>query len=684
MKIRQKLILCFLILSFIGGIGGSFGVYHDKEMYDITKEEVYSSIWYLSNIRELMEMVDHQRLYANQYLFSNPGSEEKRKRYLKEMQGREAIFKKYRQNACDHAEPLLKMYHRNVRMYQAKTEEAFALFEQGASRERIIKKMLEADAYAEIAHDEALNPLIKHVNEEHIEPAKKAIEMGIKRSVFVAGSISIIAIILAVGLGIFTAHIIYRPLTSLKNAAAEIGKGNLDTEIQVKSKDEIGQLAYSFKTMAADLKKTTVSKDYMDNIVGSMIDALVVVTPAGKIQTVNKAVCNLLEYKEQQLIEKDMDILFPKEARDKGRMEILLKDGNLKSYETNFKTSDGRYIPVLFSGAVMKDEDGNINSIVCVAKDITELKRAESVIQEKRIELEEANRELEKNEGTLRKMLHDLRETHEDLKNAQRKLVQSEKLASIGQLAAGIAHEINNPIGFINSNLSTFEKYMDSLFKLVRDLDILKPAIEEKDIQKALQIETQLNEFEKEIDVNYIFEDIENLIKESKEGIERIKKIVTELRTFSRKDEEIRVLADLNKVMDGVLNMVWSEMKYKGKLRKFYSDIPKIECNPQQVAQVFINMLINAVQAIKDKGDVSIRTYVKDKNVKIEIEDTGCGIPKDAMEKIFDPFFTTKEIGEGTGLGLSISYDIVKRHNGDIEVMSEVGKGAKFIISFPV
>ncbi|HMK49329.1 MAG TPA: ATP-binding protein, partial [Thermodesulfovibrionales bacterium] len=175
-----------------------------------------------------------------------------------------------------------------------------------------------------------------------------------------------------------------------------------------------------------------------------------------------------------------------------------------------------------------------------------------------------------------------------------------------------------------------------------------------------------------------------SLIKESLEGTERVKRIVQDLKTFSHIDEAEWKMADVNTSIESTLNIVWNEIKYKATLRKDYGDIPLTICNPGQLNQVFMNMLINAAHAIEKQGEITIRTFRSDGYVNVSISDTGRGIPDDKIGRIFEPFFTTKEVGKGTGLGLSIAYDIIKKHKGYISVESELGKGSTFTVKIPV
>jgi signal transduction histidine kinase len=263
-------------------------------------------------------------------------------------------------------------------------------------------------------------------------------------------------------------------------------------------------------------------------------------------------------------------------------------------------------------------------------------------------------------------------------KRAHLQLLQAEKMASIGQLSAGVAHEINNPTGFILSNLGTLEKYVDKMTDFLRAQDEVMCALGATDAVTALE------EKRKALKMDYIAEDIKDLIRESMEGAERVKRIVQNLKSFSRVDQDQRKPADINECIEDTVKIVWNELKYKVDVFKNLGEIPLTQCHPQQLNQVFLNLLVNASQAIEERGEVRIRSWSENGSILVSIADTGSGIPEEVRSRIFDPFYTTKEVGKGTGLGLSLSYDIVKNHQGDILVDSEVGKGTTFTIRIPV
>lgn len=288
-------------------------------------------------------------------------------------------------------------------------------------------------------------------------------------------------------------------------------------------------------------------------------------------------------------------------------------------------------------------------------------------------------------EDELKERKEELTLTLEQLKNSQAQLVQSEKMASIGQLASGVAHEINNPSGYVSSNLKTLADYQTELGTAIINYRELVNGIKTNTnntstISKKVE---QIIALEDEMDMDYVLEDVDELIKESREGIDRIKQIVLDLKDFAHPGNDKMKDVDINKGINSTLNVVHNELKYKVTVKKELGDLPMIKGYPQQLNQVFMNIIVNAAQAIEEKGDIRIATTPDNGGVQIMISDTGSGIPKDHIPKLFDPFFTTKEVGQGTGLGLNVVYNIVKKHNGTIDVKSKPGKGTTFLIRIP-
>ncbi|MBV4491430.1 DAHL domain-containing protein [Pseudomonas oryzicola] len=262
----------------------------------------------------------------------------------------------------------------------------------------------------------------------------------------------------------------------------------------------------------------------------------------------------------------------------------------------------------------------------------------------------------------------------------ENQLVQSEKLASLGQLAAGVAHEVNNPIGFVSSNLGALDDYFGRL------QNMLKAYADAENNLVPEGLSAELAKLRTEIELDYLLEDIPALIRESKDGISRVARIVKDLKDFSRVDaSQDWQLADLHQGIESTLNIVASELKHKAELVKDYQPLPQVECLPSQINQVVMNLLVNATQAMgNERGRITLRTGANDAWVWIEVADNGCGIPAENLQKIFDPFYTTKPVGQGTGLGLSLSYGIIRRHGGEIHVASEVGVGTTFRVELPI
>ncbi len=266
----------------------------------------------------------------------------------------------------------------------------------------------------------------------------------------------------------------------------------------------------------------------------------------------------------------------------------------------------------------------------------------------------------------------------ERLEEAHNQLLQSEKMASIGQLAAGVAHEINNPIGYVNSNLGTLRGYVESLLAVVEAYEAAEPLLPEGAEKERIAV-TRIR-----ADLGYLKSDVTDLLTETSDGIARVRRIVQDLKDFSHADRGDWMHADLHKGLESTLNVVNNEIKYKARVVREYGELPQVYCLPAQLNQVFMNLLVNAAHAIDDQGTITLRTGVRDQQVWVEIADTGRGIPAHQISRIFDPFYTTKPVGKGTGLGLSISYGIIKKHQGHIEVESELGKGTTFRICLPL
>lgn len=351
-----------------------------------------------------------------------------------------------------------------------------------------------------------------------------------------------------------------------------------------------------------------------------------------------------------------------------------------------------------FTAAPLFDRDEKVIGAIEILEDITERREAQHALEHAHANLERlvvhrtnqlraANLKLESDiqyrqtiEQELIARNAELMKVNQDLSSAQDQLMQSEKMASIGQLAAGVAHEINNPIGYIFSNIGSLEKYVDSLFEMLRFYASIEHQITSPESRE------QLKNLKEQFELAYLIEDIPELIEQSKEGIDRVRKIVQDLKDFSRVDSNLEwQWVNLHPGFDSTLNVVNNEVKYKADVVKNYGEIPDIECLPSQINQVLLNLVVNASHAMGDeRGTITLTTLREDDHIVIRVEDNGSGIPPELLSRIFDPFFTTKPIGKGTGLGLSLSYGIIKKHHGELTVESRLGVGTCFTIRLPI
>ncbi len=279
----------------------------------------------------------------------------------------------------------------------------------------------------------------------------------------------------------------------------------------------------------------------------------------------------------------------------------------------------------------------------------------------------------------LRATTQELEKTLAELNDAQSQIYQQEKMASIGQLAAGVAHEINNPMGFITSNLGSLDKYVS---RFTEYIGLIDQAMQQCSSPELL---TPVLEARKRLKIDRILDDAHQLITESQDGAARVRRIVQDLKSFSRVDQAETALVDLNEALETTINIAWNELKYVSELIREFGEIPKVKCFPQQLNQVFLNLLVNAAHALGEtRGEITVHTVQDGECVLVKIRDTGCGMSEEVQHRIFEPFFTTKEVGKGTGLGLSISYDIIKKHGGEITVESEPGRGTTFTVRLPL
>ncbi|MGL4828773.1 MAG: sensor histidine kinase [Vibrio sp.] len=423
----------------------------------------------------------------------------------------------------------------------------------------------------------------------------------------------------------------------------------------------------------------TKSRLLLSELLDQLSFALCIVRNDYVIVKVNEYFESRVIFAEETMQGKNILDLFPESAdylKRKIDTALIIESSSFSSWEQKphllpFKSSrpvsgeedkmyqDLEVIPI-------HSEDGSIEHVCLCVYDVT-------IQASQQLELKRVSQKLEEEHQSQKVLIKKLEE-------AQGQLIQSEKMASIGQLSAGIAHEINNPVGFITSNLQTLNDYFSSLEKVLKNIT---QTIDQS--QDAVLIES-CHKILKQGQVGFILDDTAELISESLEGSSRVMSIVKNLKEFSHVDRSEWSYTNLENCIESTLKIINNEIKYNITLEKHYEpNVPDVYCQPMQINQVLLNILVNASHAIKGEGVIGITLLSPDSNfVEIRIKDTGCGIPEEIRERIFEPFFTTKPVGSGTGLGLSVSYGIINKHNGTISVSSEVGKGSEFTLRLPI
>jgi PAS domain S-box-containing protein len=399
---------------------------------------------------------------------------------------------------------------------------------------------------------------------------------------------------------------------------------------------------------------------YNENIIQNMNSALLVVDLGGHITYANPTAERILDTRPGGLRGRPVWKWFPDTPREEVLISRTLRENTrFRGAETVITRANGRIVPIGISCAPMSDRDGTRLGAVAIFQDLTEIKQL------------------------------------------QRQVLQTEKMASIGQLAAGVAHEINNPMGFIHANLCQMSEYLDDLAKVWDKMEALRKAVQElhrPGMGEATSVPGEIQRATGELDVvidkveaDFLISDFGKAVRESLEGSERIRHIVQDLRAFSHQDTAELVESDLNQCLDSTANIVWTMMKHSVSLTKQYEELPSVHCFPMQLKQVFMNLIVNAYQAIEaraggegSRGEIRLQTERRGNAIAILVTDNGTGIAPDDVDRIFDPFFTTKEVGVGTGLGLSTSFSIIRRHGGTIRVESVEGQGTTFEVLLPL
>jgi len=424
-------------------------------------------------------------------------------------------------------------------------------------------------------------------------------------------------------------------------------------DVQAQSLDASGRVLLVLSNVTASERQAERIDElqrYNAELVQGMSSALLVVGTEGRVQFVNPMAEQLFDVGSGELLGRRLPDAFAPDDPGAAALRDALETGaRLRGLESRVQLGEGRTVPVALSASSLSDAPGRHRGAVVVLHDLSEIKQLE------------------------------------------RQVAQSEKLASIGQLAAGVAHEINNPVGFVHANLFQSKEYLDDLDAVFAAVEALQHRVEEgadRDCVEAAA--TELRHLAEKIDLAYVRGDLRKALEESQEGTERIRHIVRDLRGFSRSDDERVARADINECIESTANIVWTMNRHVVSLERDYADLPRLRCRPMQIKQVVLNLLVNACQAIAERGEgasapgvVRVTTRAVEGGVSIEIQDNGVGMSRDVQARVFDPFFTTKEVGAGTGLGLSTVYGIIERHGGEIRAASQPGAGSTFSIFLP-
>ncbi len=495
--------------------------------------------------------------------------------------------------------------------------------------------------------------------------------------VVVLGGVLVVATAIT---SIWNARKLSQPITALAVAADEMANGDLERDLPVPGDDEIGHLTRAFNVMrnrlatsSAERKQAQTalreSHEYVKNIIGSMINSLIVVAPDDSIVTVNEATCKLLGYREEELIGQPASLLFLEDEKEEGQhdrtetiafrkvlpvkgtmLRTLISVGHVDDVEGWYAAKDGRRIPMSFSGSVMRDRKGEIQGIVCVAQDSTERKQL------------------------------------------QCELAQAQKLESVGQLAAGIAHEINTPTQYVGDNTRFLKEAFGDINAVLNVFEKLLQAAKDSTVDERLVAEVEATL--QQADVEYLTEEIPQAIDQSLDGVDRVAKIVRAMKEFSHPGTVEKSPINLAEAIETTITVAHNEWKYVAEMvTRFDPELPQVSCLPGELNQVILNLIVNAAHAIGDalgddgtqKGTITVGTRRDGEWAEIFVRDTGTGIPDDVRARIFDPFFTTKGVGKGTGQGLAIARSVVvDKHGGAIDCETEPGEGTIFIIRLPI
>lgn len=533
-----------------------------------------------------------------------------------------------------------------------------------------LDRLLRFDWYA-LRHA-LLMPLqeLAAAQDHHVEHARQELADSRRRAVLLVGSLLGLGMVLLGGFAIGLMRYVTRRISNIETALEQVAVGNPVEPVPFRhGEDEMSRIADAIQRTVSRLRDNNDSISRLLQRQRTVLDAVAEgiygIDSKGCINFINPAALAMLGYTEHEVLGKPSHALMHHHHAD-GRPYPLeecpvyasRRSGKVQTHVGDvFFRKDGSKFAIELTSAPLRAADGSAGGVV-VFHDISE-----------RLE----------RDRLLRESIEQLQQTNSRLRETQSQLLQAEKLAGLGQLAAGVAHEINNPIGFIQSDINALEGYVKDLVGLILELETLVRQRGDSGLhEEVLRLQAR-SEFD------FIREDVDALIGETREGIRRIAGIVNDLRDFARVDEAAEAAeADLQQALDNTLRVMHAALAEKADIVRDYAPIPLVRCNLAQINQVFVNLLLNAAHAIATHGTITVRTRHVGGEVCVEVADDGRGMDAAERLRMFDPFFTTKPVGEGTGLGLSVSYSIVRSHDGRFEVDSTPGVGTAVRLWLPV
>lgn len=433
------------------------------------------------------------------------------------------------------------------------------------------------------------------------------------------------------------------------------------------------RLRSELETQLAELRKTEAalraSEVFYHSLVENLPQSILRKDLDGRFTFGNQRFCTSLGLPLEQLMGKTDFDFFPRPLAEKYRTDDAAVIQNGRAFETieEHITPQGERMYVQVIKTPLYDPNGKVIGVQGIFWNVTERKRAEEQLQAQNVQLQD--------------LAASERRALEALKQAQSHLVQSEKLAGLGQMVAGVAHEINNPLSFVSNNVAVLQRDVAEL----RELLLLYRKGEDHLDKVQPELMGEIRSLCERIDIDYTLENLQGLLDRTRDGMSRIQRIVKDLRAFARLDESDLNEVDLNAGIESTLNIIQGHARRKQiELKAELEPLPLVTCYPAKINQVVMNLIGNAIDACGEGGSVTVRSRARAGEIQIDVIDNGCGIEPEIRDKIFDPFFTTKPVGVGTGLGLSISYGIMQEHGGSIEVESAPGHGTRFSVRLPV